>query len=159
MRKKYHQTLAKNFFVHSAVTELYYHSCHPAVGLRVRNWTTRPIRSHVGSNHYFHTCRPTDPAFPNRAKQSNVQVRIVIATGGAVGLAEWITDGTHVCIIIFCCSYRKTWNATLTSRPSLSLRNIVRHHPSMCYSLPPWPGSSKNWVLTPRQEKVVLWNC
>ena len=36
--------------------------------------------------------RPSVPTFQNIAKQS----RIVIATGGTVGLAEWIIDGTHV---------------------------------------------------------------
>ena len=32
----------------------------------------------------------------NLAKQTNFQVRMVIATGGTVGLAKWIIDGTHV---------------------------------------------------------------
>ena len=32
----------------------------------------------------------------NLAKQNNSQVRIVISTGGTVGLAEWIIDGTYV---------------------------------------------------------------
>ena len=34
--------------------------------------------------------------FQNLTKQNKVQVRIVIATGGTVGLAEWIIDVTHV---------------------------------------------------------------
>ena len=41
------------------------------------------------------------PLFINLAKQNNFQVRIVIATGGTVGLAEWIIDGTHVLSPIF----------------------------------------------------------
>ena len=36
------------------------------------------------------------PTFQNLAKQNKVQARIVIATGGTVGLAEWIIDDTHV---------------------------------------------------------------
>ena len=40
--------------------------------------------------------RPSVPIFQNLTKQNNFQVRIVIATGWTVGLAEWIIDGTHV---------------------------------------------------------------
>ena len=39
---------------------------------------------------------PSVLIFPNRAKQNKVQVRIVIATGGTAGLAEWIINDTHV---------------------------------------------------------------
>ena len=34
--------------------------------------------------------------FQNLAKQNEVQVRMVIAIGGTVGLGEWIIDDTHV---------------------------------------------------------------
>ena len=40
-------------------------------------------------------CPPVS-AFQILAKQNNFQVRIVIDTGGNVGLAEWIIDGIHV---------------------------------------------------------------
>ena len=40
--------------------------------------------------------RPSVPNFKYPAKQNNFQVRIVIATGGTVGLVEWIIDSTHV---------------------------------------------------------------
>ena len=36
------------------------------------------------------------PTFQNLPKQNNFQVRIVIATGDTVGLAEWIIDGTNI---------------------------------------------------------------
>ena len=36
--------------------------------------------------------RPYVPTFQNLAKQNDFQVKIVIATGGAVDLAEWIID-------------------------------------------------------------------
>ena len=38
--------------------------------------------------------------FSKSRKQSNFPGRIVIATGGTVGLAEWITDDTHVLSIV-----------------------------------------------------------
>ena len=57
----------------------------------------------AGSDHYFRTCCPYIrhyvayvPTFQNLAKQNKVQTKIVIATGGTVGLAEWIIDDTHV---------------------------------------------------------------
>ena len=34
--------------------------------------------------------------FQNLAKQNEFQVRIVIVSGGNVGLAKWIIDDTHV---------------------------------------------------------------
>ena len=37
-----------------------------------------------------------DPPFQNLSKQTNFQVRIVIATGGTVGLAEGIIDAPQV---------------------------------------------------------------
>ena len=40
--------------------------------------------------------RPSVPTFKNLAKQNKFQVRILIAIGGTVGLADWIIDGTHV---------------------------------------------------------------
>ena len=45
----------------------------------------------AGSDHYFHNC----------AKQNNFQVKIVIATGGTVGLAEGIIDDTCLVILEF----------------------------------------------------------
>ena len=43
------------------------------------------------------TFRTSVPIFQNLAKQNNFQARIVVATGEAVGLAEWIIDDdTHV---------------------------------------------------------------
>ena len=55
----------------------------------------------VISDHYFRTeCLYISPfvhPYPllnNHAKQNNFQARIVIATGGTVGLAEWINDDT-----------------------------------------------------------------
>ena len=37
--------------------------------------------------------RPSIPTFQNLAKQNKVQA---IATGGTVGLAEWIIDDSHI---------------------------------------------------------------
>ena len=34
------------------------------------------------------------PIFQNLAKQNKIQARIVIATGGTVGVIEWIIDDT-----------------------------------------------------------------
>ena len=54
-----------------------------------KNWSTRPTHGH-----YFRTwCPSVRLHFQNLAKQNNFQV---IGTGGTVGLAEWIIDGTHV---------------------------------------------------------------
>ena len=55
----------------------------------------------AGSDHYFHTCCLSI----RRSKSQNLaiqtfQTRIVIATGGTVGLAEWIIDDTHVMFIL-----------------------------------------------------------
>ena len=67
-----------------------------------------PQGRHTGkasSDHYFRTwClyfRPSvrpyvRPHFSKWLKQKNLPVRIVIATVGTVGLAEWIIDDTHV---------------------------------------------------------------
>ena len=44
---------------------------------------------------FTHVVRPYVPTFQNLTKQNNFQVRIVIATGWTVGLAEWIIDDTH----------------------------------------------------------------
>ena len=48
----------------------------------------------AGSDHYLPTCclsvRPSVPTFQNLAKQNNFQLRIMIASDGAVGAAEWI---------------------------------------------------------------------
>ena len=52
----------------------------------------------AGSDHYFRTwCLSVRPSslFKISKKQNNFQVRIVIATGGIVGLADWIIDGTQ----------------------------------------------------------------
>ena len=38
----------------------------------------------------------TVTTFQNLSIQNRFQMRIVIATSGTVGLAEWIIDGTHV---------------------------------------------------------------
>ena len=50
----------------------------------------------------FHTCRPSVrpfvPTLQIFAKQSNFQVKIVIATGETVCLAEWIIDDT--CLVM-----------------------------------------------------------
>ena len=52
----------------------------------------------ASSDHYF-SCnvRQSIPLF--KIWQNNFQVRIAIATGGTVGLVEWIIDGTHVSLI------------------------------------------------------------
>ena len=51
----------------------------------------------AGSDHYCRKCcLSVSPSFQNLTKQNNFQMRIVIATGGTVGLAEWIIDGTQV---------------------------------------------------------------
>ena len=57
----------------------------------------------TGSDHYFHMwCLyvRTSPLF--EIKQNNFQVKIVIVTGGTVGLAEWIIEGTYFlsCLIL-----------------------------------------------------------
>ena len=46
----------------------------------------------VGSDHYFHTYRPYVLTFQNQLSIVN----IVIATGGTMGLAEWIIDETYL---------------------------------------------------------------
>ena len=67
---------------------------------RVISWSTRPTHTvAVGIDHYFHTF--VRPHFPNLAKQNNIQVRIVIATGGTVGPAEGIIDDTNVLFLLF----------------------------------------------------------
>ena len=54
----------------------------------------------AGSDHFFRTwclsVLTSVPTFQNFAKRNNFQVRIVIATGGTVGLAEWIIDDSYV---------------------------------------------------------------
>ena len=47
------------------------------------------------------------PTFQNLAKQNNFQTRIVMATGGTVGLAAWIIDGTmsSFSVLPFSCIY------------------------------------------------------
>ena len=40
------------------------------------------------------------PIFQNHAKQNNFQVRIVIVTGGTVGQAEWLIEGTHIFVLL-----------------------------------------------------------
>ena len=40
----------------------------------------------------------TVPTFQNLSKQNNFQLKIVLATGGNVGLVEWIIDSIHVYI-------------------------------------------------------------
>ena len=57
------------------------------------------------SDHYFRTCclyvRPSVRTFQNLAKQNKFQARTVIATGGTVGLAEWIIDDTHFLFFLY----------------------------------------------------------
>ena len=73
--------------------------------------------------------RPTDPifarsvctsvpTFQNLAKENNFQVRIVIATGGTVGLAEWIIDGTQ-CLVV--CIFDRTRFTSFAKRKKLML--------------------------------------
>ena len=65
---------------------------------------TRPTHSHGRCrDHYFRTCRQVRtsvPTFQNIAKQNKIQAKIVIATGGNDGLAEWIIDDLHTCNFI-----------------------------------------------------------
>ena len=49
----------------------------------------------AGSDHYFRTGCPSVLTF-QISQKNNFEVSIVIATGGTVGLAEWIIDGTHL---------------------------------------------------------------
>ena len=44
-------------------------------------------------------CPSVRPHFSKSHKKTHRQVRIVIATGRTVGLAEWIIDGTYVCFL------------------------------------------------------------
>ena len=51
---------------------------------------------------YLVSVRPSVPHFSNLA--------IVIATGGTVGIAEWIIDGTHVLFCLNCLSFEcESW--------------------------------------------------
>ena len=74
--------------------------------------------SNYREDHYFRTCclsaarssvRPSVPTFQNLAKQNNLQAIIVIATGGNVGLAEWIIDGTHVLHVLLVITLQKSF--------------------------------------------------
>ena len=71
----------------------------------------------AGSDHhtclYLRTC-----TFQNLAKQTHLRVKIVIATGGAVGLAEWIIEGTHVLAF-------KPWNWNNGWLCYQSLNNVI----------------------------------
>ena len=52
----------------------------------------------AGNDHHIHTCCPYIPSVPtlqSLAKQNKFKVRIVIAIGGTVGLAEGIIDYTR----------------------------------------------------------------
>ena len=51
-------------------------------------------KSRDGSDHYFHTCCPS--TFKISQNKTKFKREIVIATGGTVGLAWWIIDGTHI---------------------------------------------------------------
>ena len=57
---------------------------------------SRPAVITIFAGVVFPSVRPSVPTFQNLAKQNNFQVRIVIATGRTVGLAEWIIYGIHV---------------------------------------------------------------
>ena len=99
-------------------------------------WSTRPIHITAGSDHYLHTwclyvCRSV-PTFQNPAKQNKFHVRVVTATGGTVGLAEWIIDGTHVLFQFF---YQKVY--TLSSFFSSSCKDVFD---------PPGPRPNR-WLL------------
>ena len=63
-------------------------------------WTTRPTQSWPEVTTFFtHVVRlSVRPRFHNLAKRNNMQLRIVIATGGIVGLAEGIIDDS--CLVI-----------------------------------------------------------
>ena len=73
-------------------------------GVEASFWSTRPARSHACSDHYYRTCCLSVPTFQNLVKHNNYQMRIVIATGLTVGLAEWIIDGIH-CSLYFTDSF------------------------------------------------------
>ena len=45
---------------------------------------------------FAHVLCPSVPTFKNLTKQNKVQARVVITTGGTVGLTEWIIDDTYV---------------------------------------------------------------
>ena len=65
-----------------------------------RYWSTRPTH---GSDHYFHTYRPSKiKIFSNSRKITQFSREIVIATGGTVGigLAEWIIDD-NTCLVLY----------------------------------------------------------
>ena len=55
----------------------------------------------AGSDHYFCPCCLSVHPCPLFKISQNFQVRIVIASGGTVGLSEWIIDGTHVLFFLF----------------------------------------------------------
>ena len=48
--------------------------------------------------------RPSFPHFTKSRKQNNFQVKIVVATSGTVGLAEWIIDDilSVLYLLIYC---------------------------------------------------------
>ena len=75
--------------------------------MRVKNGLTQKERRKIkasffyplaGSDYYFCTYfRPyVRPQFSKYCKTKQSSSEIVIATGGTVGLAEWIIDDTHV---------------------------------------------------------------
>ena len=65
----------------------------------------------AGSDNYFHmrgVCTSVHPHFIKSVETNKFQLRIVIATGVHVGLAEWIIEDTHVLIFCFCFLWRQT---------------------------------------------------
>ena len=102
------------------MTKIHFH--HPQLILREKKTIDPRGRPTVTarSDHYIRTCCPYVPAFQNLSKQNNFQVRIVIASGGTVGLAEWIIDGTHV--LFYCFPF---WVATICI--SLQVPTVYSH--------------------------------
>ena len=84
----------------------------------------------AGSGHCLLSVRPS-PTCQNLSKQNKVQARIVIATGGTAGLAEWIIEDTHVRLPLFLQGFSK-----IKMEPP-SLFHPVSTHPLLPAPAPP----------------------
>ena len=87
----------------------------------------------AGSDLYFRTCclsvRPS-PLFKisQKSKTKTLSSEIVIATGGTVGLAEWIIDGTHILFLFYSC--KKKLSRENGMRKMLEKSCLLRYFPN-----------------------------
>ena len=67
-------------------------SCSPSKLIHSADTQARPVVITIFTRSVCLSVLPFIPTFQNLAKQNNIQLKIVIATGGTGGLAEWIID-------------------------------------------------------------------